>query len=56
MDKPLSDNELQLIVESMEGLSALGPKEERPHVQKAYLYYFNQLKNLVIECKPNGKD
>jgi hypothetical protein len=51
MEKPLSDLELGLIVQSMEGLSELGPKEGRPHVRQAYLEYFDQLKKLVIEYK-----
>jgi hypothetical protein len=56
LEKPLSDNELQLIIESMEGLSKMGPTEEHPHMQKAYLDYFNQLKNLVIEYRPKDRN
>ena len=51
--KPLSEQESQLIIESMEGLSNLGIKESRLHVRNAYLEYFNKLKQLIVEYKPH---
>lgn len=52
--KPLSEHEAELIIESMEGLSVLGMQESRPHVRAAYLEYFNKLKLLIVEYKPDA--
>lgn len=52
--KPLSELEVDLITDSMEGLVKLNENESKAHVKQAYKAYFDQLKNLLVEYKPDG--
>lgn len=56
VEAPISEYSKTLILESLEALMILGPKEPAPHIKAAMKSYFEQLKALIIVVKDESTD